>query len=72
MKSRFLTFSLLLAAALLPSLFVSCASDDPGNYKLEQKLDQKNDRYGNRIDRRSMRRHARDQRYDAWFDMIMQ
>ena len=72
MKSRFLTFSLLLAAALLPNLFVSCASDDPGNYQLEQKLDKRNDRYGNRIDRRSMRRHARDQRYDAWFDMIMQ
>ncbi len=73
MKSRFLTFSLLVAAALIPNLFVSCASDDdPGNYKLEQRLDRRNDKYSNSIERRSMRRKARDDRYDAWFDMVMQ
>jgi hypothetical protein len=72
MKSRFLSL-MIPAALLLPSLFSSCASDDdPGNYKLEQRLDRRNDNYQNSIDRRSMRRHARDERYDAWFDMIMQ
>ena len=73
MKSRFLTLMIPAALLLLSGLFSSCASDDdPGNYKLEQRLDRRNDRYQNSIDRRAMRRKARDERYDAWFDMIMQ
>jgi hypothetical protein len=73
MKTRFFLLILLpLAAITLPTLFVSCASDDPGNVKLEQKLYHKNNDHANSIERRSMKRHARDQRYDAWFDMLMQ
>jgi hypothetical protein len=73
MKSRFLLLIILpLAAIMLPTLFVSCASDDPGNERLQQKLDSRDASYGNRIDRRSMRRSSRDDRYNAWFDMLMQ
>lgn len=45
---------------------------DPGNVELQRKLNSKNAKHQNRMDRRSMRRSARDDRYDAWFDMIMQ
>ena len=72
MKLRLLALTTPAAMLLLSSLFVSCASDDPGNYKLEQRLDRRNDRYSDSIERRKMRRKARDDRYDAWFDMIMQ
>lgn len=73
MKSRFLFLILLpLAAIILPTFFVSCRSDDPGNERLQQKLDRRDAAYGNRIDRRSMRRSSRDDRYNAWFDMLMQ
>ena len=73
MKSRFFLLIILpLASLTLPNLFVSCATNDPGNKRLEQKLYQQNSDQANSIERRSMRRGARDQRYDAWFDMLMQ
>lgn len=39
---------------------------------LQDRLDSRNEFYYRSIDRRAMRRKARDERYDAWFDMIMQ
>ena len=41
-------------------------------YDLERRLEKRNDAYSRSIQRRSMRRKARDERYNQWFDMIMQ
>ena len=86
MKTQWLSLSLATVLVALSSLgLTSCKSKepdmgvpntyqfrDPGNVELKRKLEQKNQNYYNRMDRRSMKRQARDDRYDAWFDMIMQ
>jgi hypothetical protein len=45
----------------------SCSS----NEELQHRLDRRNDSYFKLQERREMRQDARDERYEAWFDRIM-
>lgn len=64
---------LLLAA--LAMTFLGCAQKDPyqdPNYVLKRNLRERNQRYDNIQNRRYLRREARDQRYQAWFNSVME
>ncbi len=54
----------LVTATILLS---SCAS----NEELQNRMDSRNANYQSLQDRREIRQDARDERYDAWFDRIM-
>jgi hypothetical protein len=60
-----LTF--ILVGSLI--LFSSCSSKS--NEELARRLDKRNDAYFNWQERRKLRQQARDERYQAWFDRIM-
>lgn len=62
MKRCLLFFALILATGL-----TSCASDENLTYRLRKR----NDEYIERQERREMRKEARNQRYNAWFDRVM-
>ncbi len=57
----------LLLSLLALTVLSSCSND-----ALENRLERRNDAYMNFEERRSMRARARDERYDAWFDRIME
>jgi hypothetical protein len=50
-------------------LFSSCSSKS--NEELARRLDKRNDSYLNWQERRKIRQDAREERYQAWFDRIM-
>jgi hypothetical protein len=49
------------------ALCASCSS----NEELQDRMDKRNEAYYNLQERREIRQDARDDRYDAWFDRIM-
>jgi hypothetical protein len=51
------------------TLFSSCSSKS--NEELARRLDKRNDAYFSWQERRKIRQEARDERYQAWFDRIM-
>jgi hypothetical protein len=54
--------------AILASLgFVSCASND----EFQDRMDQRNDSYSNYNERRKIRLDARQERTDMWYDRHM-
>ncbi|MFV1994862.1 MAG: hypothetical protein ACC661_05445 [Verrucomicrobiales bacterium] len=71
MSSRVLSL-FLFACVLAAGTFLASCANDPGNEKLKSDLARRNAAHADSIERRALRRNARDQRYDAWFDMIMQ
>ena len=63
---------LLLAALAVGS--VGCASDpyqDP-TYTLQRDLYNRNQKWDNLQNRQSLRRQAQDDRYQAWFNSVME
>ena len=60
--------SLLRTLPLVCLYLSSCATD---NAALQERLDKRNASYQQLQDRRQMREQARDERYDAWFDRVM-
>ncbi len=61
----------LVAALLLPA----CGSKDPyqdPNYALKRRLRDRNATYDNYMERMRMRREAGDERYQAWFNSVME
>lgn len=65
----------LAAAAIVLSSWTGCANqesyEDP-NYVLQRNLQQRNQRWDDMQNRQRMRREARDERYQSWFNSIMQ
>ncbi len=65
---------LALTIFVLP-LFAGCAQrnsyEDP-TYNLQRDLHDRNERFDNRQNRRFLRRKARDDRYNAWFNSVME
>ncbi len=65
-----LTFAAVAAAA-----FPGCAKDDSyvdPNYALQRDLYNRNQRWDERQNRMRMRRQAQDDRYQAWFNSVME
>lgn len=68
------TAAALLAGLLATSCLAGCAKDpyeDP-MYTLQRDLRHRNERWDTSMERRAMRREARDERYDSWFDSVME
>lgn len=66
---------LLVPFPVLTALLIAgCASDPYGdpNYALKRQLREKNEKYEAFMDRQRMRRQAGDERYQAWFDSVME
>lgn len=64
----------LMAAVVLP-VFCGCQSNDPYEdpmYTLQRDLRHQNQAWDTRQDRRAMRREARDERYQSWFNSVME
>jgi hypothetical protein len=59
-----INLTLLVAAC---GCLASCSSPE----ELQSRMDKRNDSYYNLQERREIRQDARDDRYDAWFDRIM-
>ncbi len=57
----------LLLVILASPGFVSCASND----EFQDRMDQRNDSYSNYNERRKIRLDARQERTDMWFDRHM-
>lgn len=65
--------ALLLAALALGS--VGCANQDPyqdPTYVLQRDLYHRNQKWEDFQNRQYLRRQAQDQRYDAWFNAVME
>ncbi len=65
---------LALAAAFAFPMFAGCAKDpyqDP-MYTLQRNLRNRNQSWDSFQNRQRMRREARDDRYDAWFNNVME
>ncbi|MFZ4484199.1 MAG: hypothetical protein ACOYOL_09510 [Chthoniobacterales bacterium] len=65
----------ILLAAMAAPIFSGCQSHDPYQdpmYTLQRDLRHRNESWDNRQERRSMRRDARDDRYQAWFNSVME
>jgi hypothetical protein len=68
------TLSLLLAALTVAAALSGCAKDpyeDP-MYTLQRDLRHRNEKWDTTMERRAMRREARDERYESWFDSVME
>ena len=67
-----LLLALLVAAASV--LFTGCANDDyvDPTYRLQRNLYNRNQKWDNFENRQAMRRRAQDDRYQAWFNSVMQ
>lgn len=66
---------ILAAAAIILSSWTGCANKDPyedPNYVLQRNLQHRNQRWDDMQNRQRMRREARDERYQAWFNSVMQ
>ena len=67
---------LLVLALAAPAAFslTSCASDpyDDPTYRLQRNLYNRNQKFDNFENRQAMRRRAQDDRYQAWFNSVMQ
>ena len=64
---------LALAAPVVLSM-TGCASDpyDDPTYRLQRNLYNRNQKFDNFENRQAMRRRAQDDRYQAWFNSVMQ
>lgn len=65
----------LLLAALVAVALSACANSDPyqdPNYTLQRNLYHANQSWDNAMQRKYLRNQARDQRYDAWFNAVME
>ncbi len=63
--------AVLMALPLLPG----CANRDPYQdpmYTLQRNLQHRNERWNNAMERTYMRNQARDQRYNSWFNAVME
>ena len=63
MTMRFCVFASVMLAVFLSS----CAS----NEEVQKRVDARNEGYQKYQDRRQIREQGRDERYDAWFNRIM-
>ena len=66
--------ALLLATLTVAAALSGCAKDpyeDP-MYTLQRDLRHRNEKWDTTMERRAMRREARDQRYESWFDSVME
>jgi len=67
---------LLVLALTAPAAFslTGCASDpyDDPTYRLQRNLYNRNQKFENFENRQAMRRRAQDDRYQAWFNSVMQ
>ncbi len=66
---------LLLTTFVVSGPLVGCASKDPyedPTYALQRKLTHRNEKWDSYQNRQSLRRQARDDRYQSWFNTIMQ
>jgi hypothetical protein len=64
----------LLLIAALAATTLGCAKDpyqDP-TYTLQRDLYQRNQKWDTAMQRTYMRNQARDQRYDSWFNAVME
>lgn len=64
----------LLLAALAAGSF-GCANNDPyqdPTYTLQRDLRHRNEKWDQAMDRQYMRNQARDERYEAWFNAVME
>jgi hypothetical protein len=65
----------LAASAIILVLWTGCANkdsyEDP-NYTLQRNLTERNQRWDNMQKRMGMRRNAQDERYQSWFNSVMQ
>jgi hypothetical protein len=69
------TFLFAAVAAAALGAAGGCAQKDPYEdtmYTLQRNLRHRNDSWGGFQDRQRMRREARDDRYDAWFNSVME
>jgi len=67
--------SLLALLCALPAVFLTgCANDDyvDPTYRLQRNLYNRNQKFENFENRQAMRRRAQDDRYQAWFNSVMQ
>lgn len=60
---------LFIALIIAATGFTSCSTDH--EISLANRLKRRNELYLQKQERRSMRKEARDQRFNAWFDRIM-
>lgn len=68
------TCHLAFAILALPIFMGGCAKnsyEDP-TYTLQRDLHDRNQRFDNRQNRQFLRRQARDDRYNAWFNSVME
>jgi hypothetical protein len=66
--------AILLAGLLAAAGTAGCAKDpyeDP-MYTLQRDLRHQNQAWDTRMERRAMRREARDERYESWFNSVME
>jgi outer membrane murein-binding lipoprotein Lpp len=69
------TLQVLLAAVIATGTFAGCANNDPYQdppYTLQRNLYNRNQKWDQMMERKYMRNQARDQRYDAWFNAVME
>lgn len=67
--------TILMTAVVAVATLVGCAKDDSyvdPNYALQRDLYQRNQRWDDRQNRMRMRRQAQDDRYQAWFNSVME
>ena len=65
----------LLFAALTAATLSGCANQDPYQdpmYTLQRDLYHRNQKWDTLQNRQSLRRQAQDQRYESWFNNVMQ
>lgn len=65
----------LLLAAFVVATLSGCANKDPyqdPTYTLQRNLYDRNQKWDQAMERKYMRNQARDQRYDAWFNAVME
>jgi len=65
----------LLLAAVAAAALCGCANQDPYQdpmYTLQRDLYHRNQKWDTAMQRTYMRNQARDQRYDSWFNAVME
>jgi outer membrane lipoprotein SlyB len=65
----------LLLAALAAAVVSGCANRDPyedSMYTLQRNLQHRNERWDRAMERTYLRNQARDERYNSWFNAIME
>jgi hypothetical protein len=60
-----------LTLVILGSAILGSSCSTKSNEELARRLEKRNDAYFNWQERRKIRQEAREERYQAWFDRIM-